>query len=247
MQQLYSEMLEAMDAAFQDFVAALPAPRLVKHGERQVYRVAAKDIEHAVVLKLALIQSTLRAALILLQQGYTLQQAMLQRVIDEASEDVWFLALAVINGARSPLHDRYLEAFWAEEFDDPERLLMSHKSRDMVSRDKIRAFIPRVAGAKDTSTPNQITKVLSKVYSGFVHGAAPHIMEMYGGAPPRFHTRGMLNTPLMDGYEKDLWNYMYRALLAHVVAAKLFGSQAHVDSLTQHKRRFEQRAGKNYG
>ena len=35
---------------------------------------------------------------------------------------------------------------------------------------------------------------LHKAYSGYVHGAYPHIMELYGGNPARFHMAGMRDT-----------------------------------------------------
>ena len=40
-------------------------------------------------------------------------------------------------------------------------------------------------------------------YSGYVHAASPHIMEMYGGNPARFHVRGMHGTPRQDEHRDD--------------------------------------------
>jgi hypothetical protein len=118
----------------------------------------------------------------------------------------------------------------------------------MVPRQKIRAYLARIEGKDlDPSRAAQVTKVLSKTYSGFIHGASTQIMEMYGGMPPHFHTRGMLNTPRIEEYEHDLWNYMYRGLLSHAFAAKLFGAQEHFDQLAQHAQRFEAAMRKQYG
>jgi hypothetical protein len=64
-------------------------------------------------------------------------------------------------------------------------------------------------------------------------------MDMYGGKPPHFHTKGMLGTPRMEEYADDLWNYMYRTFLSHIVVAKALGSEKHVEILNQHKLRFE--------
>lgn len=247
MYRLYVEMLEVMDAAFQDFVAALPKPVSVRHGQGWVFRFKDRDIHHAVVLKLALVQSTLRAALALLEQGYTAQQAMLQRVVDEANEDILFLAYAVTNDTITPLHQRYLDAFWAEEFGDTNDIIGTHQSRDMVPRQKIRAYLAKIEGKDlDPSRAAQATKILSKTYSGFIHGASTHIMEMYGGMSPHFHTRGMLNTPRIPEYAIDLWNYMYRGLLSHAFVAKLFGAQEHFDLLAKHAQKFEAAMGKQY-
>ena len=248
MNRLYLEMLEVMDAAFRDYAAALPKPVRVRHGPGWVFRFKDRDIRHAVVLKLALVQSTLRAAFVLLESGYVTQQAMLERVIDEANEDILFLIYAVTNDTITPLHERYLAAFWAEEFGDANDVTGTHQSRDMVPRQKIRAYLSRIEGKNiDPSRELQVTKIISKTYSGFIHGASTHIMETYGGMPSHFHTRGMLDTPRIDEYANDLWNYMYRGFLSHIFAAKLFGSQEHVDSLTKHKSRFEMAMGKQYG
>ncbi|WP_426661797.1 hypothetical protein [Rhodanobacter aciditrophus] len=248
MYQLYVEMLEVMDAAFQDFAAALPKPVRVKHGPGWVFRFKDRDIHHAVVLKLALVQSTLRAALVLLEHGHTPQQAMLQRVIDEANEDILFLVYAVTHDTVTPLHQRYLDAFWAEEFGDANDPTGTHQSRDMVPRQKIRAYLAKIEGKDlDPSRAVQVTKVLSQTYSGFIHGASAHIMETYGGMPLHFHTRGMLNTPRITEYANDLWNYMYRGLCSHAFAAKLFGAQEHFDQLVAHSKRFEAAMGKQYG
>src|SRR6185312_10881853 len=171
MYQLYVEMLEVMDAAFQDFAAALPKPVRVKHGPGWVFRFKDRDIYHAVVLKLALVQSTLRAALVLLEHGHTPQQAMLQRVIDEANEDILFLVYAVTHDTVTPLHQRYLDAFWAEEFGDANDPTGTHQSRDMVPRQKIRAYLAKIEGKDlDPSRAVHVTKVLSQTYSGFIHG-----------------------------------------------------------------------------
>ncbi len=237
-----------MDAAFRAFEAALPKPVRVQHGPGWVFRFVDRDIHHTVVLKLALVQSTLRAALLLLEHGHTLQQAMLERVVDEANEDILFLVYAVTNDEVTPLHKRYLDAFWAEEFGDANDLIGTHQSREMVPRQKIRAYLAKIEGNDpDPSRATQITKVLSKAYSGFIHGASTHIMETYGGMPSHFHTRGMLNTPRIPEYANDLWNYMYRGLCSHTFAAKLFGSQEHFDQLVAHSKKFEAAMGKQYG
>lgn len=245
MERLFTLVLEAMDAAFQDYAAALPKPERVRHGDGWTYRFKTQDVHHAVVLKLALVQSSLRAALILNSSGYVMEQGMLQRVIDEANEDILFLVYAVTNDTITDLHTRYLAAFWAEEFGDFDNPTNSHKSRDMVKREKIRAYLARIGGKDlDPSTAVKVTKVVSKTYSGFVHGASPHIMEIYGGDPPRFHTRGV--PPRILQYQRDLANYIYRGLLSHIFVAKLFGSQPHVDALIKIKLTMEQTIGSDF-
>jgi len=41
----------------------------------------------------------------------------------------------------------------------------------------------------------------------------------YGGEPPRFHLAGVLGTPLITEHEEDGWNYAFRTLQTHQLAA----------------------------
>ena len=234
-----------MDAAFRDYEAAVSRPVWIrKHGG--LFRFKEQNIPQALIQKLALVQSTLRAALLLLQHGHTMEQAMLQRVIDEANEDIQFLTAAIVKDKITPLHEQYLAAFWAEEFKDLSDPA-THQSRAMAPRKKIRAYLANLGGKRlDPSGTAQAAKVVSKAYSGFVHGASPHIMESYGGSPPRFHTRGLAGSPRIPEYTRDLWNYMYRGLWSHISVSQAFGWKEHADALIKHKNRFESLAGVNY-
>ena len=92
------------------------------------------------------------------------------------------------NLRRNATHKDYLAYFYAEEFDDPDDTMGSHRSRGMVSHDKIRSYINEKLGA-DTTRANVAGKN-QKTYSGFVRAASPHIMDLCGGIPPRFDVVG---------------------------------------------------------
>lgn len=248
MQQLFAEMLDIMDSAFRDFEAVVPAPIRVEKEVGWAFRYQDQSPLQAIIQKLALVQSGLRAAHILLRNGHIYEQSMLERVVDEANEDIVFLVHAVTNDKLTPLHDRYLAAFWQEEFSDYSDPLGSEQKRDMVPRRKIRAYLATIEGKENNPSRSvEVTRTISSALSGYVHGASPQLMEIYGGQPARFHTKGMLGTRRIKEYSDDLWNYMYRGFLSHIFAAKAFGSEEHVDLLIEHKKRFEGLAGKNYG
>ncbi|HFD31735.1 MAG TPA: hypothetical protein ENJ28_03335 [Gammaproteobacteria bacterium] len=243
-----AKMLELMEISFRDFEAAIPnKPKLVRKPYGEVYRFEEQDIYQAIIQKLAHAQSTVRAAQILLEHGYVQEQAALQRVVDEANEDILFLVYAVTNDKTTELHEKYLEAFWEEEFDDTGNPLKSEQKRPMVSRRRIRAYIANVEGAAmDPSRGIELARTIHKAYSGFVHGASPHIMDRYGGNPPKFHIKGMLGTPRIEEHRQDLWNYMYRTFISHILVAKALGAARHVEIMMKHLRRFEENAGKDY-
>lgn len=247
MDALYLQTLCNMESTLADLAKRVPAPQRVPIADSFAFRYVEKSIHQAIVQKLARVISGLHAARILLENGFIQEQAALQRMLDEFQEDVTFLAYAVIFNDMTNQHHKYLNAFYEEEFDNPEDPVSSTQKRPMVSRDKIRAYIARIEGSGlDPSRGIAVTRTISKAYSGYVHGASPQIMEMYGGHPPRFHVSGMRGTPLFVDHQKDLWNYFYRGICAFGFAAKAFRDDALFDVIRQYCDEFAKRSGKEY-
>jgi hypothetical protein len=158
--------------------------------------------------------SSLHAARLLLEAGFVQEQAALQRILDEITEDISFLSFSVIFGDSTPAHKNYLDYFFQEEF-DPNDVVVSSKERGMVPRKKIRAYLDRcVSGPKGSSKDLDASRTVSKAYSGYIHAASPQIMDMYGGIPPQFQMRGMHGTERQAEHRADLWSYFYRGIVA---------------------------------
>jgi hypothetical protein len=239
------QMLDLMDRTFRDFERLMPSkPQLVKLSFGMAFRFKEKNIYQAMIQKLARVQSSVRAARLLLVNGFVQEQAILHRTIDETNEDILFLVYAVTNDTITDLHKRFLEAFWEEEIDESGTMMASRQKRPMIPRKKIQAYLANIEGVDvDSSTSKEAARTIAKAYSGFVHGASPHIMDMYGGNPPHFHTKGMLGTPKMEEHSEDLWNYAYRSFISHIAVAKALGAEKHVEILNKHLVRFEKNAG----
>lgn len=244
--RLYNHALANMERTVHGLAQRVPPPKAVPYKDSFHFRYVEKSIHQALVQKLARVVTGLHAARLLMEYGFLQEQGALQRILDELHEDITFLALAVIYDRHTPLHQTYLEAFFEEEF-DAESALASTQKRPMIPRKKIRAYISRVEGtALDPSTGAELTRTISKAYSGYVHAASPHIMDMYGGNPPRFHVRGMKGTERQDEHREDLWNYFYRSIVAFALVAKAFSDDALFAQIQQFSREFESQAGKNY-
>ena len=228
-------MLDLMDRTFDDFEDSMPCkPELVELSFGPAYRFKEKDIYQAMIQKLARVQSSVRAAMLLLEHGYVQEQAMLHRTIDETNEDITFLVYAVTNDKITELHKRFLAAFWEEEIDESGTMIDSEQKRIMIPRKKIQAYIANIENVNlDPSTRKEVARTINKAYSGFVHGASPQIMDMYGGNPPHFYTKGMLGTPRMKEHTDDLWNYVYRSFISHIAVGKALGAEKHVVILTE--------------
>lgn len=243
---LYEQALRNMDATVHELARRVPAPQCVLYNDSFVYRYIEKTLHQALVQKLARYVSSLRAARLLLAAGFLQEQAALQRMLDEIQEDIKFLSFSVIFNDPTPLHKAYLDAFFEEEF-DTHSAMESTQRRPMISRQKIRAYIARIGDkTSDPSTSLEAARTVSKAYSGYVHAASPQIMDMYGGTPPHFHTSGMKGTPREEEHRDDLWNYFYRGILAFGFAAKAFGDENMLASISGFAKEFSKSAGKSY-
>jgi hypothetical protein len=247
MRALFHEALKVMDAAFREIEINVPPPQRIPWKDGFVLRYVEQSIEQALVQKLARVISGLRAVDILLLHGYVQEQGVLHRTLDELHEDIIFLAAALTNDTVTDLHRRYLAAFWAEEFDVPEDPIASTQKRDTPKRKNIRAYNTKIFGEGfDASRQSALGETLSKAYSGFVHAASPHIMDMCGGNPPRFHLAGMLGTVRIREHVDDALNYFYRSIISTIFVAKALGGAELADRLTRYKVAFEKKSGKDY-
>ena len=218
-----------MESAFRRFESALEPPELVAWRDGYVLRYRTQSIEQALLQKLARLISGLHAAHRLLAEGFVQEQAVIHRTLDEIGEDITFLAAARTNGDVTPLHDRYLKAFFEDQL--PERWDRNAVVRgpDMPTRSKIRAYLTRVLG--EGIEPSNADATLHRAYSGYVHAASQNIMDMCGGFPPRYHLRGLQGTPRVIEHEADSWNYLYRGFLSTIIVAKAFGDELGVKTL----------------
>lgn len=247
MRDLYRQALTVMENAFRRMEGQVPPPQERPLEDGFVFRYVEQSIEQALVQKLARVISGLYAVDLLLLHGFVQEQGVLHRTMDELNEDILFLTVALTNDSITDLHKQYLESFYAEEFADPHNPVASHRPRHIVPRKKIRAYLTRVLGAGvNPSIALDNAEVLHKTYSGYVHGASPHIMDMCGDVPPRFHLRGMLGTPRIKEHVEDAWNYFYRGLLSVTGVAKALGDKSLVDSLYAYIAKFENASNTNF-
>jgi hypothetical protein len=244
--QLFDQALAHMERTVHVLARRVPPPQEVPCKDGFFFRHTEKSVHQALVQKLARMVSTLHAARLLMEHGFVQEQASLQRMLDEIQEDIHFLGLGVIFGKWSDLHQKYLDAFFEEEF-DAETATESTQKRPMIPRSRIRAWIANAeAAALDPSTGINLSRTISKTYSGYVHAASPHIMDMYGGNPPHFHMRGLAGTPRQFEHRADLWNLFYRGILAFGTCAKAFGDDLLFENIRQFADAFAKQSGKNY-
>jgi hypothetical protein len=242
---LYKEILPVLERAFYILENKIDKPTFIKRGSYHVFRYSDQSIEAAIIQKLARIVSGLNASLSLLSGGFVQESGALFRTLDEFNEDIIFLCQAMQSGQVSELHKKYLDSFYQEELDQPDNAIESTQKRPTTPRKKIQAAISNMPESElNPSDHKEVLRTISQAYSGYVHGASCHIMEMYGGNPPHYHISGMLGTPRIVESIKDAWNYFYRGLLSVMSAAMAFKEDDLLKELYVFRDYVEKKSGK---
>ena len=240
MPYLQAEAVEAMSRAFRQMEADIVSPQPVSHRESFVFRYVNKGIHEALIQKLARYISGLNAIVVLLNTGYVQEAGVLFRTLDEIQEDIFFLASAGTNEARTARHTQYLEAFYSDAALSSSKDSLGIPKPNLVPRKKIRAHTMNALGkGVNVSKALAAGESLGTIYSGYVHAASENIMDMYGGDPPHFHIQGMRGTPRVTEGVRDAENYVYRGLIATITVAKAFGDATLVKVLYDFLAKYE--------
>jgi hypothetical protein len=247
MYEPYDRLLHDMVTALDTLATKVPPPQRVPFASGFVFRYLERTAQQAIVQKLARIITGLRAELLLVRNGLLQEQGVIERVLDELGEDVLFLVYGIRNGdLDTKWHKHFLDSFYQEEFDTPENPFKSTQKRPMVRRSKIQAYLANVKGLGfNPSDVQEVSRTLSKAFSGFVHGASPQIMEMYGGTPPHFHVHGMLGTSVMAAHEKQIWYYFDRGIGSFICATTVFPAEELCKYLLVQKQNFSTATGRS--
>lgn len=169
--------------------------------------------------------STLNDCLVLLRHGYAQEVGALCRMADDFCNEIFFLLQPQgESGNFSNDQIRFLENFYKEEFDKPADPLRSTQKREPVAVKKIHATFGKLAaGELNSLDAQELLRTTHQAFSGYVHGAYPHIMEMCGGNPPHYHVSGMLDTPRIEEWRGQLTGYVQRLIIASVFVARKLG------------------------
>jgi len=229
-----AQTLRRLQLHYDSLSSFVVVPKRVRIGGNTYFRhVEQSDVLFCYLKGVKLI-STLNAGLVLLQAGYTQEIGALCRMADDFCYEILFFMGPF--GPSGPSKDqiRMLEDFFKEEFENPADVLGSAQNRDTVPRRKINAAFGKLA--QDQLNPHDAQGTLEtvhKAFSGYVHGAYPHIMELYGGSPPRYHLDGMLGTPRIAEWQDQLVTYVYRAIMVAELNSKRLGANATEQAIRQ--------------
>lgn len=210
---ILDKAVAGLDQCVQALSSSFPLPRRVAINGLEVFRHFEQDDLLLSFMKLVKIASHNNAAMVLIRAGYVHEVYALCRMIDEACEDIHFMQEPQgEDGKPTKQQFTFINEFFQEEFSGRD-LVESHNSRDRVPRKKVRAANARLGAGEvklDPSTEIKVVGALYETFSGFVHGAYVHLMELFNGH--YFHTRGMLGTPRIQECLANQVHHVFRSL-----------------------------------
>lgn len=215
--------LQWFNSALHKLCVRFPPPKQTTINGKLVYRFEEQSIHTAILLKAARYVSGLHAGNCLLGQGFLQELGALQRSIGDFEQDCTFLALACILGEITKDHEIFLAAFWEEE-PDYQTYINNPKNKHELPRPKIQSYISRaVNGGSPDHNDISTAKYLSRIYSGYIHGAAPHLMDMYDPDARRFEVDGTVSKHLLSEHHLDFQNYLFRGVILISTVANALG------------------------
>lgn len=234
--------LSTLEALYHEMADVIHPPIFIDVGGYMAWRYETLTESLACFLKGAKVISTLNASMVLLRSGYTQEIGALCRMIDDYCNEVFFL-LKPQDGEDFSKHQiQFLEDFFQEEFDKPTNPLGSTQKRVNVPVKNIHATFAKIATSElNPSDAQELLRTTHQAFSGYVHGAYPHIMEMFGGSRPNLH--GMLGTPRVDEWRGQLFGFVHRAIMVSVFVARKLGLDEIENKIRQLLEKFENETG----
>lgn len=227
--------LKNLSYFYNELEVFLPKIHFNSNSPFKTFRVSNEDLTDSLACYLKGVKavSTLNGALILLKYGFTQEVGALCRMVDEACNEILFLIKPEDKNILSKHQKQFLDSFYQEEFSDVGNILKAHNPRHTVPSQKIHASLAKsIFSSINPSDAQAMTSVVQKTLSGYIHGAYPQIMEMYGGNPPHFHIEGMLGTPRIKEWTTQVIGYTDKLILLSILISNKLGAYG-VEKLMQ--------------
>ncbi len=239
---VFKETVPILESALTALGAQIDVPSFLDDNDYPRFRHREQSNGLAAYLKAVRIVSALNASLVLLEHGFIEELGVLFRTIDEFLADMVFLLYSQADGGVDKDQIKFLDDFYQEEFSDPKNPFMSEQKRNRVPRRKVYAALGKITGdIVNPSDGSELHRTLSQTMSGYVHGAYPHIMELYGGNPPHFHLKGMLGTPIHENNIMQARHYYYRGIQALMLLSQAFQNETLATELLGLRNNFEKK------
>jgi hypothetical protein len=212
--------VETLEKSIYSFHDKLGNPNFIREQGKERFEYASPTSLHFQFLKGIVIVSGLNTIMHLLEGGYTHEIGVLVRTLYDSIDEIEYVQEVHETGKMTKGQKKIVDDFFASSLKTAEELLKNPDKRSRVTKKEIRASLARILGK--FSNPDRVQRlyqVTHSIYSGYVHGNYPHIMELcngftniYGNTKTQFRLRGSLDTPFMGDYQDVFAGLVHRSL-----------------------------------
>ena len=196
--------VNTLEKVVQLIAGTLDEPVLRQINSDRGFRYEKPDIRHFCVLKAVRVVSALNASIVLAREGYTQEIGVLMRTLAEFATHIDFVLDRDDSEEHRSKVKQYIEAFFADTRRDPEAEI----KKAQVPQGAVHALLGKTLdklAEEYSSTDGRVPAAnlysnIYRIFSNYVHGKYPEIMDCFGGRPGKFHLSGM------SGTRKDVEN-----------------------------------------
>ncbi len=216
--------IELLENSIDSFHAKLGSPYFIFEKGKKRFEYTLPTSLHFQFLKAVRVVSGLNAIMYLLEEGYGQEIGVLARTVFDFLDEIKYIQEAHEVGKQTAGQKKIVDDFFASTLKTADELMQNLDKSNRVGKKEIIASITRLLSKFiNPDRMSKIQQVLHQVYSGYVHGDYPQIMELYDGHINKFRLRGMLDTPLIEGYRKVFAGLVHRSLNEFGILALGFG------------------------
>jgi hypothetical protein len=159
--------------------------------------------------------SAFNASIDLARKGYTQEIGVLLRTLVECSTHIEYVVEPYTSEGHRLKAKKYVEEYFA----DSERVPFTAISREHIKQKTVHAalgkalddFAKEIGAAEHRLPAAELYSNSYRILSNYVHARYPEAIDLFGGQPGQFHTKGMGGTP------KDLENVAILETFARTV------------------------------
>jgi hypothetical protein len=140
------------------------------------------------MLRCLRLASGLRAAIVLVQAGYLQETCVLLRTLQEFVHDLDLVIGGFIDENVRPTLEKRVTEYFSHDMRTPADMMADTSKTASMPRKNVYAAVGRSLSPNNPYHLRQLTKAIEEAYSGYVHGAYQHTMEMYDGGRMCFST-----------------------------------------------------------
>lgn len=220
-------MIDELDGWLHRLAAPVLPARKVQRDSRHRWELRERNAYALMIAKAVRMVSGIRAAMLLIDDGFLPESACLLRIVSDLSLEIVAVAEGELRGQPTKAQQVFVAEFFARRSLGGDAGPKQEKKR-YVSREELMKTHVRLAMAArvDGEDLRDKMRTVAGVYDGFVHGSYSSAMELYHGSRRQFMLHGHEGTEQRVVYRKALAGKLHEVIHSLVMISHVAADEA---------------------